>query len=132
VIVFWAAIAYYFQARLTRSQEDRFIRLAWPAAEVALLFIFLLGADGVASPIATAFFVLIAGSALRDPVKLIWFVTFGSVAPYLCLKLHAIIIGPEQSVPLATVIPRILFMFAIGLIQFTLIRTHAKMSQLVP
>lgn len=124
LIAFWAAVAYYFQSRLTRRPDDRFVQLAWPIAEVALLFIFLLGAHGAASPIAMGFFVLIAGSALRAPAKLIWLVTLGSVTAYLCLQLHAMIMRPAQSVPLETAIPTIIFMLATGLIQFTLIRRH--------
>lgn len=56
------------------------------ACDVLMLTTILCVADGPRSPLVVGYFLLIAGSALRFQLRLVWFATLASMAGYLWLQ----------------------------------------------
>jgi hypothetical protein len=77
------------------------LKYATTASDLVLLTTTLMVADGPRSPLLVAYFLVIAASALRFKLSLVWFATLGSVVGYLSLAGYARWFAPERdlSVP---------------------------------
>jgi serine/threonine-protein kinase len=82
VIALWALIAVVFQQFLKSQRWTLTARLGWGLLDSAMLLVVLLLANGVASPLAVGYFLLIVGSGLWNRVRFVWLMTGLSLASY--------------------------------------------------
>ncbi len=100
VVATWLAVAWTMTALATLL----LLRLhVFPAAlkyfttgsDLVLLTTLLMVADGPRSPLVTGYFLIIAASALRFRLSLVWFATVGSMGCYLFLAGYAAGLPPS-------------------------------------
>lgn len=82
IVVLWLFASFVFQYMLTLHRWATFARYAWGLFDVGLLLSVLLLGDGVASPMAIGFLLLIVASGLWSDLRLIEFVTFSCLGAY--------------------------------------------------
>jgi eukaryotic-like serine/threonine-protein kinase len=82
ILVLWAVVALVCQRFLKPNRPSIWARFIWGLLDSLLLFVVLLVADGVASPLIIGYPLLIVGSGLWFRVRYVWFITLLSLLSY--------------------------------------------------
>jgi serine/threonine-protein kinase len=129
IMLVWAAGARLFQTLVTRPAWTVLAIYGWSALDVLMLTVLLLVGDGPKSALLVGYFLLIAGTALRFRLALVWFVTGLGMISYLVLILDALVrrshLAPR---PLAAVVFS-LSLAVLGWVMHLLLR---KMQSVTP
>jgi serine/threonine-protein kinase len=107
----WALGAVGFQWLVTRTRRGALATYGWAAWDVLMLTLLVWSGHGPRSALLTGYLLLIAGTALRFQVGLVWFVTGLSLASYAGLVLEATWRRPEVAAA-----PKDWFIFGLSLL----------------
>jgi eukaryotic-like serine/threonine-protein kinase len=118
----WCLGATGFQWLMSRTRRRALVAYGWAAMDVLLFTVFLLRGNGPRSAMLVGYLLLIAGTALRFRIGMVWFVTGLCLASYLALVMEASLLRPEYAVAPKEWILFALSLFVLGLIQQLLLR----------
>ena len=122
LVILWAAGATTFQYLTRWFRNGRVLIYGWATMDLLLFTGFLAVADGPSSSLLLGYPLLIAGTALRFRIGLIWFITGLSVAAYVGLALDAYWYRPHLATTAHDAVPFVLGLGVIGLIQHLIFR----------
>jgi serine/threonine-protein kinase len=118
----WAIGAAGFQWLSTRTRWHNAAIFGWAAFDVLMLTLLLLQGDGPRSAMLPAYFLLIAGTALRLRIALVWFVAGLCLVSYAGLLAEAAWHRPHLAVELKDWAIFVLSLGLQGLVQYFLLR----------
>ena len=118
----WAAGAAAFQWAAARTHWHTPAVFGWAAFDVLMLTLLLLQGDGPRSAVLPAYFVLIAGTALRLRIDLVWFVAGLCLVSYAGLLAEAAWHRPHLAVGMKDWAIFVLSLGLQGLVQYFLLR----------
>ena len=122
LVVVWLVGAAAFQHLARRPRVGAAAVYGWAAMDVVLFTGLLLAGDGPRSTVLVGYLLLVAGSALRFRVALVWLVTGLSIAGYIGLVLDAHWHRPHLAAPLRAVLPFLVSLVVTGLIAHLVLR----------
>jgi serine/threonine-protein kinase len=122
LVAAWAGAAALFQRWAARAPRKGLPLYAWAAFEVVMLTVFLWQANGPRSALLVGYPLLVAGSALRYRLGLVWLVTALSAAGYLALVVEAARFRPRFAVTPTEWVIFTLGLFILGFVQRLLLR----------
>ncbi len=116
--------AWLFQSRIMRPRARPSLLYWWVTTDVIVLTLFLLfPADGANSPLVVIYLCMVASAALSFDRHMVWLVTAGCVVSYALVVLLSPRLHPELPlVPIRNSMPAAISIFAIGLIQYYVLR----------
>jgi hypothetical protein len=117
VAVAWTMMALAVQLCLARRIFPSFLKFVSTGGDLLLTTCVLIVSNGPKSPLIVGYFLILAVSALRFSLPLIWFATAGAMLAYLAVLGHAKWFAPEQMVPRYH---EVMFVLALGLTGITL------------
>jgi serine/threonine-protein kinase len=122
LVAAWAAGAAAFQRWEARRPRQTTATYCWAAFDVLMLSLFFWQGDGPRSAMLIGYPLLIAGTALRFRIGLLWLVTGLSVASYLGLVIEAAWRRPQFAVRFKDWAIFTLSLLVIGFVQRLLLR----------
>jgi eukaryotic-like serine/threonine-protein kinase len=122
LVAAWASGAVAFQRWEARAPCQARPTYCWAAFDVVMLTLFFWQGDGPRSAMLVGYPLLIAGTALRFRLGLLWLVTGLSVASYLGLVLEAALRRPQFAVRLKDWVIFTLSLLVLGFVQRLLLR----------
>jgi hypothetical protein len=122
LVALWALGATGFQWLVTRTRWRTVATYGWAALDVLMLTLFLGQGDGPRSAMLVGYHLLIAGTALRFRLALVWFVTALSVVSYLGVVIETLWRRPQLAVGLKDWVIFALSLLILGFIQQLLLR----------
>jgi hypothetical protein len=111
LVIIWSVGAGAFSYLSTRRGWERVAPYGWTMMESLLVTLFLLAAKGPSSPVVIYYLLLVAGSALRFQIPLVWMACVLSVLGYGLLHLDALFWRQEMRTP-----PHTPFYFVLALV----------------
>ncbi len=122
LLLLWLAGAVVFQYLARETRSNPVVIYSWAGMDVILFTALLCVADGPRSTILVGYLLLVAGTALRFRISLVWFVTGLSLTGYLWLVLDAHWFRPQLAPAPKAVLPFVLGLGMMGLIMHLLLR----------
>ncbi len=122
LLVLWLLGASMFQRLALRAQSTALVTYAWASMDVMLFTALLSVADGPQSTILIGYFLLVAGTALRFRIGLVWVVTGLCTVGYAWLVLDAHWYRPQLAPRPTAVLPFALSLVVMALINHFLLR----------
>jgi serine/threonine protein kinase len=118
----WLAGATLFHRLGRRAGWGGIATFAWCGLDVVCLSLFLWGAHGPRSALASFYLLLIPSAALRGSIALVWFVTGLAMVGYLTVLLEAHFYRPELAISTHRVFIFMLSLGMMGLLCHLLVR----------
>ncbi|QEH39113.1 hypothetical protein OJF2_77250 [Aquisphaera giovannonii] len=94
----WVSLAAAVQLGLGRGILPAALKYVTTGLDVVLLTALLMIADGPRSPLVAGYFLILAASAMRFRLSLVWFATAGVMAGYAWLQGWALWLEPHRDV----------------------------------
>ncbi len=121
--VAWSFTAFAIWLCLSHHRFNAAMKFTATAADLFLLTMLLLAANGPSSPLCIVYALIIAASALRFSLALLWMATAGAVFGYLVLVADAHWHHPEHQVPHHHLVIVIAALVLLGVIVGQILRT---------
>ncbi len=122
LVALWGLGAAGFQWLLSRTRRRELVAYGWAALDVLMFTVFMLRGNGPQSAMLVGYLLLIAGTALRYRISMVWFVTSLCLASYIGLVIEASWRRPDFAVAPKSWILFVISLFVMGLIQQLLLR----------
>jgi tRNA A-37 threonylcarbamoyl transferase component Bud32 len=122
LVALWGLGAMGFQWLLSRTRRRALVAYGWAALDVLMFTVFLLRGNGPQSAMLVGYLLLIAGTALRFRIAMVWFVTSLCLTSYFALVIEASGRRPHVAVTTKEWILFAISLFVLGLIQHLLLR----------